>query len=147
MYDAGLHGVLGKSLQRIESSRGVGDWVWGGVAVADPVARFDDFDYDDYEDYLRLHPQLQHQQHPQYLQHLVPGTRSVQPPLQFSHDLQTKEPIVSTPISELIQQLEMHRKPLLALAGKVQFSVTLEKVNMLCDGISYLLLQQVVGIN
>ncbi|KDR85912.1 hypothetical protein GALMADRAFT_235069 [Galerina marginata CBS 339.88] len=54
-------------------------------------------------------------------------------------------PVRSAPLSELVRQLEAHRGPLRALAGKVQFSSTVEKVNNLCDGISYLLLQQVVG--
>jgi hypothetical protein len=49
------------------------------------------------------------------------------------------------PIGDLIKKLEMHRSGLRAFAAKVQFEATLDKVNMLCDGISYLLLQQVVG--
>ena len=48
-------------------------------------------------------------------------------------------------LCDLVKQLEAHRRPLMALAGKVQFSATVEKVNNLCDAISYLLLQQVVG--
>lgn len=49
------------------------------------------------------------------------------------------------PIGDLIKKLEMHRSGLRAFATKVQFEATLDKVNKLCDGISYLLLQQVVG--
>ena len=49
------------------------------------------------------------------------------------------------PIGDLIKKLEVHRSGLRAFAAKVQFEATLDKVNMLCDGISYLLLQQVVG--
>jgi hypothetical protein len=49
------------------------------------------------------------------------------------------------PIGGLIKRLETHRSGLRAFAAKVQFEATLDKVNMLCDGISYLLLQQVVG--
>ncbi|KAF8971863.1 hypothetical protein BDZ97DRAFT_1650531, partial [Flammula alnicola] len=51
----------------------------------------------------------------------------------------------AAPLGDLVRQLEGHRRPLMALAGKVQFAATVEKVNNLCDGISYLLLQQVVG--
>ncbi|KAF8167212.1 hypothetical protein B0H34DRAFT_791971 [Crassisporium funariophilum] len=57
----------------------------------------------------------------------------------------TWEPAQSLPLCDLVKQLEAHRRPLRALGEKVQFSATLEKVNSLCDGISYLLLQQVVG--
>ena len=49
------------------------------------------------------------------------------------------------PIGGLIKKLEVHRSGLRAFAAKVQFEATLDKVNTLCDGISYLLLQQVVG--
>ena len=58
-----------------------------------------------------------------------------------------KKPLVveAEPIGDLIKKLEMHRSGLRAFAAKVQFEATLDKVNMLCDGISYLLLQQVVG--
>jgi hypothetical protein len=49
------------------------------------------------------------------------------------------------PIGDLIKKLEMHRSGLRGFAAKVQFEATLDKVNALCDGISYLLLQQVVG--
>ena len=49
------------------------------------------------------------------------------------------------PIGDLIKKLEVHRSGLRAFAAKVQFEATLDKVNTLCDGISYLLLQQVVG--
>ena len=48
-------------------------------------------------------------------------------------------------IGDLIKKLEMHRSGLRAFAAKVHFEATLDKVNTLCDGISYLLLQQVVG--
>lgn len=51
---------------------------------------------------------------------------------------------VVEPIGDLIKKLEMHRSGLRAFAAKVQFEATLDKVNALCDGISYLLLQQVV---
>ncbi|KDR70488.1 hypothetical protein GALMADRAFT_282224 [Galerina marginata CBS 339.88] len=54
-------------------------------------------------------------------------------------------PVRSAPLNELVRQLEAHRRPLMALVSKVQFTPTVEKVNDLCDGISYLLLQQVVG--
>ena len=57
-----------------------------------------------------------------------------------------KDPVVEVePIGDLIKKLEMHRNVLRAFATKVQFEATLDKVNMLCDGISYLLLQQVLG--
>ena len=57
-----------------------------------------------------------------------------------------KKPVVEVePIGDLIKKLETHRSGLRAFAAKVQFEATLDKVNMLCDGISYLLLQQVVG--
>ena len=49
------------------------------------------------------------------------------------------------PIGDLIRRLETHRSGLRAFSAKVQFEATLDKVNILCDGISYLLLQQVVG--
>jgi len=58
------------------------------------------------------------------------------------------KPVVAVevePIGDLIKKLEMHRSGLRAFAAKVQFEATLDKVNMLCDGITYLLLQQVVG--
>lgn len=55
------------------------------------------------------------------------------------------EPVRLAPLQDLVKQLEAHRRPLMALAAKVQFPATVEKVNSLCDGISYLLLQQVVG--
>jgi hypothetical protein len=48
-------------------------------------------------------------------------------------------------LCDLVQHLEAHRRPLMALAAKITFAATVEKVNNLCDGISYLLLQQVVG--
>jgi hypothetical protein len=51
----------------------------------------------------------------------------------------------SAPLRELVKQLEAHRRPLRQLAEKIQFDPTVEKVNNLCDGMSYLLLQQVVG--
>lgn len=54
------------------------------------------------------------------------------------------EPTRSPPLFDLVKQLEAHRRPLMALGAKVQFSATIEKVNSLCDGISYLLLQQVM---
>ena len=49
------------------------------------------------------------------------------------------------PIGDLIKKLEMHRSGLRAFAAKVQFEATLGKMNMLCDSVSYSLLQQVVG--
>lgn len=49
------------------------------------------------------------------------------------------------PIGHLIRKLEMHRGELMGFAGKIQFGSTKEKVNVLCDGISYLVLQQVAG--
>ncbi|PPQ77547.1 hypothetical protein CVT25_011407 [Psilocybe cyanescens] len=51
-------------------------------------------------------------------------------------------PVESLSLCDLVKQLEKHRLPLMALAEKVQFSATVEKVNNLCDNISYLLLQQ-----
>ena len=47
-------------------------------------------------------------------------------------------------LCDLIKNLEAHRRPLMALASKATFEATVDKVNSLCDGILYLLLQQVV---
>lgn len=58
----------------------------------------------------------------------------------------TKKSVMEVePIGDLIKKLETHRSGLRAFAARVQFEATLDKVNTLCDGISYLLLQQVVG--
>ncbi|KAF9528112.1 hypothetical protein CPB83DRAFT_767307 [Crepidotus variabilis] len=54
-----------------------------------------------------------------------------------------QQPPVS--LYDLIKQLEKHRSPLMNLASRMQFSATVDKVNNLCDAISYLLLQQMVG--
>lgn len=48
-------------------------------------------------------------------------------------------------LHELIKQLEKLRSPLMNLASRMQFSATVDKVNNLCDAISYLLLQQMVA--
>lgn len=48
-------------------------------------------------------------------------------------------------IKALVTKLEEHRGPLMAFGANVKFPATKVKVNNLCDGISYLLLQQVVG--
>lgn len=58
---------------------------------------------------------------------------------------QAQPPAPPMSLCDLVKQLEAHRRPLMALAAKVQFSATVEKVNNLCDAISYLLLQQVLG--
>ena len=64
----------------------------------------------------------------------------------LEHPRHAKKLVVEVePIGDLIKKLEMHRSGLRAFAAKVQFEATLDKVNRLCDGISYLLLQQVVG--
>jgi len=67
----------------------------------------------------------------------------------LAHPSNAKRPTAAVvevePIGDLIKKLEMHRSGLRAFATKVQFEATLDKVNKLCDGISYLLLQQVVG--
>jgi hypothetical protein len=57
----------------------------------------------------------------------------------------TKLVVEIEPIGGLIKKLEIHRSGLRAFSARVQFEATLDKVNTLCDGISYLLLQQVVG--
>jgi hypothetical protein len=67
----------------------------------------------------------------------------VYPPPPGSHSKKSVVDVES--IGDLIKKLEMHRSGLRAFAAKVQFEATLDKVNMLCDGISYLLLQQLVG--
>jgi hypothetical protein len=51
----------------------------------------------------------------------------------------------SFPLRDVVKQLEAYRRPLRSLLDKIQFEATVEKVNNLCDGISYLMLQQVVG--
>ena len=51
----------------------------------------------------------------------------------------------SSPLRDVVKQLEAYRRPLRSLLDKIQFEATVEKVNNLCDGISYLMLQQVVG--
>jgi hypothetical protein len=48
-------------------------------------------------------------------------------------------------IKALVTKLEEHRGPLMAFGANVKFPATKVKVNCLCDGISYLLLQQVVA--
>jgi len=50
------------------------------------------------------------------------------------------------PLKSLIMGLEMHRTSLLELLDKVTFMPTVEKLNVLCDGISQLVLGQVLGI-
>jgi len=50
------------------------------------------------------------------------------------------------PLKSLIMGLEMHRTSLLELLDKVMFMPTVEKLNVLCDGISQLVLGQVLGI-
>lgn len=57
------------------------------------------------------------------------------------------DPIVMTsvPLCELVRQLEKHRSPLMDIAERITFPPTKDKVNNLCDGISYLMFQ-VVGI-
>lgn len=50
------------------------------------------------------------------------------------------------PLKSLIMGLEMHRTSLLELLDKVTFLPTVEKLNVLCDGISQLVLGQVLGI-
>ena len=69
------------------------------------------------------------------------------PPPSPSKSSSTAAPAVEIveSIGGLIKKLEMHRSGLRAFAAKVQFKATLDKVNNLCDGIAYLLLQQVVG--
>lgn len=51
----------------------------------------------------------------------------------------------SLALRDVVKQLEAYRRPLKSLLDKIQFEATVEKVNNLCDGISYLMLQQVVG--
>ncbi|KAJ8507705.1 hypothetical protein ONZ45_g9957 [Pleurotus djamor] len=48
------------------------------------------------------------------------------------------------PVYEAVKGLERHRRPLLELAGKIKFPATVKKIHALCDGILYLLLQQMM---
>lgn len=48
-------------------------------------------------------------------------------------------------LSDLVKQLETHRTSLRDVTSKIQFPITVDKVNKLCESISYLLLQQMVG--
>lgn len=48
-------------------------------------------------------------------------------------------------IKAVVAKLEEHRSPLMEFGRSVMFPATREKVNCLCDGISYLVLQQVVA--
>ncbi|KAL0952201.1 hypothetical protein HGRIS_008810 [Hohenbuehelia grisea] len=50
----------------------------------------------------------------------------------------------SPPIYDLVRGLERHRRPLLELASRIRFAATVQKVHVMCDGILYLLLQQMV---
>jgi len=54
--------------------------------------------------------------------------------------------VMMGPLKSLIMGLEMHRTSLLELLDKVTFMPTVEKLNVLCDGISQLVLGQVLGI-
>ncbi|KAJ2917150.1 hypothetical protein MD484_g3230, partial [Candolleomyces efflorescens] len=50
--------------------------------------------------------------------------------------------VTRLPIRALVAKLEEHRAPLMAFGATVKFPATKAKVHTLCDGISYLLLQQ-----
>ncbi|KAL4268555.1 hypothetical protein AB1N83_002524 [Pleurotus pulmonarius] len=50
----------------------------------------------------------------------------------------------SPPVYEAVKGLERHRRPLLELASRIKFPATVKKIQALCDGILYLLLQQMM---
>ena len=55
-------------------------------------------------------------------------------------------PLVSAvSLSDLVKQLETHRTSVRDVTSKIQFPITVDKLNKLCGSMSYLLLQQMVG--
>jgi len=48
-------------------------------------------------------------------------------------------------LGEAVKRLEKHRQGLERYGNKFKFAAMAEKIEMLCEGISYLLFQQLVG--
>ena len=48
-------------------------------------------------------------------------------------------------LGDAVKRLEMHRQGLERYGNKFKFAAMAEKIEMLCEGISYLLFQQLVG--
>ncbi|KAJ2924373.1 hypothetical protein H1R20_g12721, partial [Candolleomyces eurysporus] len=63
-------------------------------------------------------------------------------PTQTASSARTAFSVTRLPIRALVAKLEEHRAPLMAFGATVKFPATKAKVHTLCDGISYLLLQQ-----
>ncbi|CAA7264971.1 unnamed protein product [Cyclocybe aegerita] len=123
LSDAGLAPtLLALPMRRVERGAGLGGWVWGVRGIEWEVLEDE-----------RERERADEARGPPYLSAQERAEKAAE---------RAQE---RAPLSELVKQLERHRSPLMALAEKVQFAGTVEKVNLLCDGISYLLLQQVVG--
>lgn len=115
------------------------DWVAHGdtyIAILDTLRRMSDSQ--SLSDFL-ANPILQVERSPG-LQKLVWDQGTLEYALDEEH-----VNLESEPLRDLVKQLEAYRRPLRLLLDKIQFEATVEKVNNLCDGISYLMLQQVVG--
>jgi len=127
MYDAGLAGVLMQPLQRMAWTAGVDDWVWDSPCSVSSSAT------SSASSSSTSSP--------------ASTSSSLIAPVIWDTDAMGRW-VYMEPIGDLIKGLEVHRLPLMNLGSRVQFETTLEKVNMLCDGISYLLLQQtLVGLD
>ena len=63
-------------------------------------------------------------------------------PTQTASSARAAFAVTRLPIRALVAKLEEHRAPLMAFGATVKFPATKAKVHTLCDGISYLLLQQ-----
>ena len=48
-------------------------------------------------------------------------------------------------LGDVVKRLERHRQGLERYGNKFKFAAMAEKIEMLCEGISYLLFQQLVG--
>lgn len=148
MFEGGFGDVvMDVPLRRVEKSCGLGEWMLGrGEIVWISEDESEDKEREDRE----KKGEISRGQLRGGAEKPVDDTRvyvhDTYTPAECSETGKRRKSALAVPLKSLIMDLETHRGSLWEFLDRVSFTPTVVKLNMLCDGISQLLLGQVLGI-